>query len=319
MADIATYHDARAAVDAGVDIVGTTLSGYTGGLAPPEPDLDLVSRCAGLGVPVLAEGRYRTPDQARLAIEAGAHAVVVGSAITRPEHITTWFVEATKNARQTQQSTLPVLAVDIGGTKTLVALVAGDQILESRRIVTEKARGPGAWLDAVAEAASDWRGEFETAAVAVTGAVKEGRWSSLNPGVLAIPRDFPLVEELSHRLGVNVIAMNDAQAAAWGEFRLGAGKDRDMVFLTISTGIGGGIVMGGRLITGRTGLSGHIGQMLNQLSTIRCRSRSTGVCRSMVLRKRRNSRCRWRGMHWPMTLPSSMFSAANRVVVPLRL
>ena len=262
MADIATYHDARAAVDAGVDIVGTTLSGYTGGLAPPEPDLDLVSRCAGLGVPVLAEGRYRTPDQARLAIEAGAHAVVVGSAITRPEHITTWFVEATKNARQTQQSTLPVLAIDIGGTKTLVALVAGDQILESRRIVTEKARGPGAWLDAVAEAASDWRGGFETAAVAVTGAVKGGRWSSLNPGVLAIPRDFPLVEELSNRLGVNVIAMNDAQAAAWGEFRLGAGKDRDMVFLTISTGIGGGIVMGGRLITGRAGLSGHIGQML---------------------------------------------------------
>ena len=93
--------------------------------------------------------------------------------------------------------------------------------------------------------------DFETAAVAVTGAVKGGRWSSLNPGVLAIPRDFPLVEELSHRLGVNVIAMNDAQAAAWGEFRLGAGKDRDMVFLTISTGIGGGIVMGGRLITGR--------------------------------------------------------------------
>ena len=248
MADVATYDDARAAVDAGADMVGTTLSGYTGGRAPPEPDLGLVSRCVGLGVPVLAEGRYRTPDQARLAIQAGAYAVVVGSAITRPEHITTWFVEATKNARQTQQSTLPVLAVDIGGTKTLVALVAGDQILETRRIVTEKARGPGAWLDAVTEAASDWRGRFETAAVAVTGAVKEGRWSSLNPGVLAIPRDFPLVEELSRRLSVNVIAMNDAQAAAWGEFRLGAGKDRDMVFLTISTGIGGGIVMGGRLL-----------------------------------------------------------------------
>src|SRR5271165_1633209 len=262
MADVATHDDARAAVDAGVDIVGTTLSGYTGGLAPPEPDLDLVSRCAGLGVPVLAEGRYRTPDQARLAIEAGAHAVVVGSAITRPEHITAWFAEATKKARQRRQPSPPVLAVDIGGTKTLVALVAGDRILESRRIVTQKARGPGAWLDAIAEAASDWRGGFGDAAVAVTGAVKSGRWSSLNPGVLAIPRDFPLVEELSRRLGVSVIAMNDAQAAAWGEFRFGAGKDKDMVFLTISTGIGGGIVLGGRLITGREGLSGHIGQML---------------------------------------------------------
>lgn len=263
MADVSTYDDARAAVGVGADLVGTTLSGYAGGPTPEEPDLDLVSRCACLGVPVLAEGRYRTPDQARLAVEAGAHAVVVGSAITRPEHITRWFAEATQRARRTQQaSEPPILAVDIGGTKTLVALVAGEKILESRRIVTERARGPDAWLDAVAQAAQDWHGRFGTAAVAATRAVNGGRWWSLNPSVLAIPRDFPLVDELSHRLGVSVVGTNDAQAAAWGEFRFGAGKDRDMVFLTISTGIGGGIVLGGRLITGREGLSGHFGQML---------------------------------------------------------
>jgi len=262
MADIATYDDARAAVGAGADMVGTTLSGYAGGPTPETPDLDLVSRCAGLGAPVLAEGRYHTPEQARLAIEAGAFAVVVGSAITRPEHITAWFAAATQKARPTQQASQPVLAVDIGGTKTLVALVAGEKILESRRLVTEKARGPGAWLDAAAAAAQGWRGRFGTAAVAATGAVNGGRWSSLNPSVLAIPREFPLVEELSRRLGVSVVAINDAQAAAWGEFRFGAGKDRDMVFLTISAGIGGGIVLGGRLITGRDGLGGHFGQML---------------------------------------------------------
>ena len=262
MADISTYDDARTAVGFGADLVGTTLSGYAGGPTPEEPDLYLVSQCAGLGVPVLAEGRYRTPAQARLAIEAGAHAVVVGSAITRPEHITGWFAEAAQKARRTQQGSEPVLAVDIGGTKTLVALVAGEKILESRRIITARARGPGAWLDAVAEAVQDWDGRFGTAAVAATGAINGGRWSSLNPGVLAIPRDFPLVDELSRRLGVSVVAANDAQAAAWGEFRFGAGKDRDMVFLTISTGIGGGIVLGGRLITGRDGLSGHFGQML---------------------------------------------------------
>ncbi|MBV9287921.1 MAG: ROK family protein, partial [Hyphomicrobiales bacterium] len=257
-----TFDDARGAVDAGADLVGTTLSGYAGGPASEAPDLELVARSAGLGVPVLAEGRYRTPDQARLAIEAGAHAVVVGSAITRVEHVTAWFAEAMKQARPTRQPSEPVLAVDIGGAKMLVALVAGEKILESRRIATEKARGPGAWLDAVIEAAKDWRGRFATAAIAATGAVKGGRWSSLNPDVLAVPRDFPLAEELSRRLGVSVFAMNDAQAAAWGEFRFGAGKDKDMVFLTISTGIGGGIVLGGRLITGREGLSGHFGQML---------------------------------------------------------
>src|ERR687898_498903 len=50
---------------------------------------------------------------------------------------------------------------------------------------------------------------------------------------------------------------------------------------------------------------------------MRCRSRLGSVRSSMVLRKRRNSRCWWRGMHWPMTVPSSMLRAANRVVVPL--
>jgi predicted NBD/HSP70 family sugar kinase len=73
---------------------------------------------------------------------------------------------------------------------------------------------------------------------------------------------FPLVAELTQRLDVPVTAMNDAQAAAWGDYRHGAGRDCDMVFLTVSTGIGGGIVLGGRLITGRSGLSGHAGQML---------------------------------------------------------
>jgi N-acetylmannosamine-6-phosphate 2-epimerase/N-acetylmannosamine kinase len=261
MADIATPDDARAAADAGVDLMGTTLSGYLGGPVPSYPDTELVSRCADLGIPVLAEGRYRTPDQARLAIEAGAYAVVVGSAITRPEHVTAWFVDAMSAAGHAGSSSKPILAVDLGGTKTLVALVVGCEILESRRIATQKARGPEAWLDAIAEAASDWRGRFTTAAIAVTGAVKSGRWWSLNPAVLPIPPGFPLVEELSYRLDAIVTAMNDAQAAAWGEYRLGAGKDRDMVFLTISTGIGGGIVLGGRLITGRGGLSGHIGQM----------------------------------------------------------
>jgi N-acetylmannosamine-6-phosphate 2-epimerase/N-acetylmannosamine kinase len=261
MADVATFEDAQAAADAGADILGTILFGYTPGPAPSEPDIELVSRCAALGVPVLAEGRYRTPDQARSAIEAGAHAVVVGSAITCPEQVTSWFVDAMKAARRTPSSPQPTLAVDIGGTKTLVALVAGDEIVESRRIATQKTRGPDVWLNDIAQLAADWRGSFEMAGVAATGAVKGGRWWSLDPAVLPIPPGFPLIERLSDRLNANVIALNDAQAAAWGAYRLGAGKASDMVFLTISTGIGGGIVQRGRLVTGRNGLSRLVGQM----------------------------------------------------------
>jgi N-acetylmannosamine-6-phosphate 2-epimerase/N-acetylmannosamine kinase len=98
MADISNAAEAEAAVRLAVDCVGTTLSGYTGGAVPDLPDFALIAAIARCGRPVIAEGRIRTPDQARAAIEAGAHAVVVGSAITRPEHITEWFATAVAQA-----------------------------------------------------------------------------------------------------------------------------------------------------------------------------------------------------------------------------
>ena len=91
MADISTAPEAEAAARLGADLIATTLSGYMEGEVPDAPDLALVRAIAGCGKPVIAEGRIRTPEQASAAIEAGAFAVVVGSAITRPEHITEWF------------------------------------------------------------------------------------------------------------------------------------------------------------------------------------------------------------------------------------
>jgi len=88
MADCSTIEDALAE---GADIVGSTLSGYTGGPEPTEPDLELVRAMRALTPNVIAEGCIRVPGDARRALAAGAHAVVVGSAITRPEHITSWF------------------------------------------------------------------------------------------------------------------------------------------------------------------------------------------------------------------------------------
>jgi predicted NBD/HSP70 family sugar kinase len=157
-------------------------------------------------------------------------------------------------------SATPVLAIDLGGTKTLLGLVHGSECLETRRILTDGAAGAECWLAALVEAAAPWRGGYATAAIAVTGRIAEGRWYSFNPHVLSVPPGFPLVVELSHRLGVPVRALNDAQAAAWGEYRFGAAQDCDVVFITVSTGIGGGIVLGGRLLTGHRGIAGHLGQ-----------------------------------------------------------
>lgn len=80
----------------------TTLSGYTGDSPrQPGPDFELIETLAqGLGVPVIAEGRIAIPEQAARALELGAWAVVVGSAITRPRWITEQFAGAVRAFRQ---------------------------------------------------------------------------------------------------------------------------------------------------------------------------------------------------------------------------
>ena len=96
LADISTYEEGVAAEAAGVDLVSTTMSGYTP-YSPKltGPDLELVRRLAGvLRVPLVAEGRYHAPDQVVQALAAGAATVVVGGAITRPQEITRRFVGA---------------------------------------------------------------------------------------------------------------------------------------------------------------------------------------------------------------------------------
>jgi putative N-acetylmannosamine-6-phosphate epimerase len=96
MADVSSLEEGLMAEAAGADLVATTLAGYTDGLpASPGPDLDLVARLAPrLRVPLIAEGRISTPEEAAEAIARGAYAVVVGHAITRPESITARFVAA---------------------------------------------------------------------------------------------------------------------------------------------------------------------------------------------------------------------------------
>lgn len=98
MADCSCFDDGIWAHAHGADIIGTTLSGYTQMPIPQLPDFDLVSAFAKQGFFVMAEGRYNTPEMAAKAISLGATAVTIGSAITRLEVVTNWFLEATKAA-----------------------------------------------------------------------------------------------------------------------------------------------------------------------------------------------------------------------------
>lgn len=254
MADCSCVEDAQRALAAGVEFVGTTMSGYTGGPEPVDPDIDLVAALRKLTPNVIAEGRIRTTEQAQAAARAGATCVVVGSAITRTEHVTGWFRDALS---EVYAPAPVVLAVDLGGTKIMASLVQSGDVLDTVVFATDRAGSAESWVASIAEAVAPWKGRYTAAGIAVTGAVRDGRWRAMNKATLAIEGEFPLEARASELLGVPVVVANDAQAAAWGEFK--ATSDRsDLVFMTVSTGLGGGIVAEGNLLRG---VAGHFGQM----------------------------------------------------------
>lgn len=99
MADISTYEEGVNAWKCGVDLIGTTLSGYTDySLKTDGPDFALVKRLASdIDIPIIGEGKVHSPKDAVQMLDAGAYAVVVGGAITRPLEITARFISAIKD------------------------------------------------------------------------------------------------------------------------------------------------------------------------------------------------------------------------------
>ncbi len=161
----------------------------------------------------------------------------------------------------------PVLAIDIGGTKLAAGLVSADGELVWRTSApTPSDVGADGLLEAVVDVA---RSAIDAADVrptrCVVGCPGPGRrrYELVSPINLAAWRDFPLRRRLADALDLDVAIDNDARALALAEGWVGAadGVD-DYVALVVSTGIGGGIVLGGRLVGGADGNAGHLGQMI---------------------------------------------------------
>lgn len=157
-----------------------------------------------------------------------------------------------------------VLAVDIGGTK-----VAAGRVDASGRLVVRAARptpaggGSGEVLAAVLAAISEVdRGDEVAVGVGCGGPMRPGG-EAVSP--LNIPgwRDFPLRARLAEELARPVHVDNDAKALALGEGWMGAAAgERDFIAMVVSTGVGGGIVLDGRLLDGSAGNAGHIGHVI---------------------------------------------------------
>jgi glucokinase len=160
---------------------------------------------------------------------------------------------------------VPTVGVDIGGTKVMAGVVDADgAVLERLRAETpDKSKSAKAVEDTIVELVLDLSDRHDVHAVGVGAA---GWVDSDRSRVLFAPhlawRNEPLRDALAARLAVPILVDNDANSAAWGEWRFGAGRGADhLVMITLGTGIGGAILEGGRVKRGAYGVAGEFGHM----------------------------------------------------------
>lgn len=173
------------------------------------------------------------------------------------------------------------LGVDLGGTKIEAALVDGKgQVVVSHRRSTAAALGAERVISDIAACVHDLRsanpGPVSGLGVGVAGQVDGQR------GVVRFApnlgwRDVPLRDWLQEALKLPVTVLNDVQAATLGEWRYGAGRGvDDLVSVFVGTGIGGGVVSGGRLVAGSKGAAGEVGHMTIVAGGRQCRCPNCG-------------------------------------------
>lgn len=181
-----------------------------------------------------------------------------------------------------------VLALDIGGTKIAAAVVTESGMLVGRQQVATPRGGAAQLAIALETLITPYRHLVDFIAVASTGIISGGRLTALNPANLGGLADFPLQDCLQSIADLPCVLLNDGQAAAWAEYQA-LSRDCDniislnnMMFVTVSTGVGGGIVLNKKLLVGHHGLAGHIGHTLSDPHGLLCGCGRRGCVESVA-------------------------------------
>ena len=160
------------------------------------------------------------------------------------------------------------IGVDLGGTNLRAAVISREgKILEKIAVSTNPQFGRESLLSEMVTAINDLRsrwggGELAGIGLGVPGFILLKEGVIRNSNNLACLEDFPFRDEMEGRLKTKVVLENDANAAALGEKWMGAGRDvNDLVLFTLGTGIGGGIISGGKVLHGFLGMAGELGHL----------------------------------------------------------
>ncbi|MGI9047906.1 MAG: ROK family protein [Rubrobacteraceae bacterium] len=176
------------------------------------------------------------------------------------------------------------IGVDVGGTKIAAGLVTPEgEILNEVRYPTP--HRPERLIESLARAITEAKGDDEAGGVclAVPGNILATKNTVIfSPNLHAI-EGINLKDKVETKIGLPLTVENDANAAAWGEFRFGAGSEVDhLVFITLGTGVGGGVISHGALLRGAQGAAGELGHMTIQATGPRCGCGNRGCLEALA-------------------------------------
>src|SRR5919202_835757 len=176
------------------------------------------------------------------------------------------------------------IVVDVGGTKIATGVISPEgELLSEVRCPTANVREQ--LLSSIAESIAEVKRGYEVGGVclAVPGFILVRENKVLSAANLEAIEGILLKEELGERSGLTVTVENDANAAAWGEFRFGAGKDvDDLILVTLGTGVGGGVISHGVLLRGARGTGGELGHVTVQATGPRCGCGNRGCLEALA-------------------------------------